>query len=89
MIAGATPNAGHRAVARLQAAGLVDGVITQNVDGLHTAAGSAEVVELHGRLDEVVCLGCGNHTSRAEVQRRLGQANPGFDAAVRRGPPGR
>ncbi|WP_229401610.1 NAD-dependent protein deacetylase [Micromonospora okii] len=81
-IARAAPNGGHRAVARLQRAGLVDAVITQNVDGLHAAAGSTPVVELHGSLDEVVCLGCGNRTSREELDRRLRQANPGFDAAV-------
>ncbi|MFY1593849.1 NAD-dependent protein deacetylase [Micromonospora sp. WMMD737] len=80
VIARAAPNEGHRAVARLQAGGLVEGVITQNVDGLHTAAGSPRVVELHGRLDEVVCLGCGNRTSREELDRRLREANPGFDA---------
>ncbi|MEV0155596.1 NAD-dependent protein deacetylase [Micromonospora sp. NPDC050686] len=82
MIARAAPNDGHRAVARLQAAGLVDGVITQNVDGLHTAAGSPGVVELHGRLDEVVCLDCGNRTSREELDRRLREANPGFGPAA-------
>ncbi|MFG3418079.1 NAD-dependent protein deacetylase [Micromonospora sp. NPDC049460] len=82
VIARAAPNDGHRAVARLQRGGLVDGVITQNVDGLHTAAGSPRVVELHGRLDEVVCLGCGNQTSREELDRRLREANPGFDARV-------
>ncbi|GAB3182803.1 NAD-dependent SIR2 family protein deacetylase [Micromonospora palomenae] len=82
MIARAAPNDGHRAVARLQDAGLVHGVITQNVDGLHTAAGSPQVVELHGRLDEVVCLDCGNRTSREELDRRLREANPGFDAAA-------
>ncbi|WP_130336022.1 NAD-dependent protein deacetylase [Micromonospora kangleipakensis] len=81
-IARAAPNAGHRAVARLQRAGLVTDVITQNVDGLHTAAGSGAVVELHGRLDEVVCLDCGNLTSREELDRRLREANPGFDAHV-------
>ncbi|XTZ17374.1 NAD-dependent protein deacetylase [Micromonospora echinospora] len=82
LIARAAPNDGHRAVARLQHAGLVDAVITQNVDGLHTAAGSARVVELHGRLDEVVCLDCGNLTSREELDRRLREANPGFDVTV-------
>ncbi|MEU5942003.1 NAD-dependent protein deacetylase [Micromonospora sp. NPDC047548] len=82
MIARAAPNDGHRAVARLQDAGLVDGVITQNVDGLHTVAGSVGVVELHGRLAEVVCLDCGNRTSREELDRRLRETNPGFDAAV-------
>ncbi|MEU7618994.1 NAD-dependent protein deacetylase [Micromonospora rifamycinica] len=81
-IARAAPNDGHRAVARLQAAGLVDGVITQNVDGLHTAAGSRQVVELHGRLDGVVCLDCGDRTARGDLDRRLAAANPGFDATV-------
>ncbi|TDB69460.1 NAD-dependent protein deacetylase [Micromonospora sp. KC721] len=77
-IAQAVPNDGHRAVARLQAAGLVDGIVTQNVDGLHTAAGSRDVVELHGRLAQVVCLGCGHRSAREQVQQRLRQANPGF-----------
>ncbi|MCZ7437484.1 NAD-dependent protein deacetylase [Micromonospora sp. WMMC241] len=81
-IAGAAPNDGHRAVARLQQAGLLGGIITQNVDGLHTAAGATQVIELHGRLDEVTCLDCGNATGRAELHRRLSEANPGFDAAV-------
>ncbi|MFD2765173.1 NAD-dependent protein deacetylase [Micromonospora eburnea] len=84
LIARAAPNAGHRAVAWLQHAGLVGGVITQNVDGLHTAAGSTGVIELHGRLDEVVCLDCGNLTSREELDRRLREANPGFVAQVAR-----
>ena len=55
-IRGARPNAGHRAVADLQAAGLLGGVITQNVDGLHQAGGARDVVELHGGLDRTVCL---------------------------------
>lgn len=82
MIARAVPNAGHRAVARLQRAGLLGGIITQNVDGLHTAAGATGVIELHGRLDEVTCLDCGNLTSREELDRRLAEANLGFDAHV-------
>ncbi|NES27635.1 NAD-dependent protein deacetylase [Micromonospora terminaliae] len=82
LIARAAPNDGHRAVARLQRAGLLDGIITQNVDGLHTEAGAAGVIELHGRLDEVTCLDCGNLTSRDELDRRLTEANPGFDAHV-------
>ncbi|MDI5939344.1 MULTISPECIES: NAD-dependent protein deacetylase [unclassified Micromonospora] len=81
-IARAAPNDGHAAVARLQHAGLVDAVITQNVDGLHTAAGSTPVVELHGSLDAVVCLDCGDRTAREELDRRLREANPGFSAAV-------
>ncbi|MCG5471266.1 NAD-dependent protein deacetylase [Micromonospora sp. LAH09] len=82
LIAGAAPNAGHRAVAGLQRAGLVGAVITQNVDGLHGAAGSTSVIELHGRLDEVTCLDCGNLTSREELDRRLREANPDFVARV-------
>ncbi|MEV6693778.1 NAD-dependent protein deacetylase [Micromonospora sp. NPDC051196] len=78
LIAGAAPNAGHRAVARLEHAGLVSAIITQNVDGLHTAAGSRDVVELHGRLDQVVCLGCGQRTSRLDLDGRLRAVNPGF-----------
>ncbi|PGH44835.1 NAD-dependent deacetylase [Micromonospora sp. WMMA1996] len=81
-IARAAPNDGHRAVARLQRAGLLDGIITQNVDGLHTAAGATGVIELHGRLDEVTCLDCGNATGRDELHRRLSEANPGFDAVA-------
>jgi NAD-dependent SIR2 family protein deacetylase len=84
LVAGARPNAGHRAVARLQDAGLVTGVITQNVDGLHQAAGARDVVELHGGLDRVVCLSCGARSSREELDGRLHDANPGFDAEVAR-----
>ena len=78
----AQPNAAHRAVAALEAAGIVTGTITQNVDGLDLAAGSREVVELHGNLDRVVCLHCGERTSRAELAERLSAANPGFEARV-------
>ncbi|MBX7267024.1 NAD-dependent protein deacetylase [Micromonospora sp. Llam7] len=80
LVARAAPNDGHRAVARLQHGGLVTGIITQNVDGLHTAAGSRDVTELHGRLDVVVCLGCGERTGRLDLDRRLRAANPGFVA---------
>jgi len=74
----ARPNAGHRAVAALQAAGAVGGVITQNVDGLHQAAGARDVTELHGGLDRTVCLGCGDVADRAALDVRLRAANPGF-----------
>jgi NAD-dependent SIR2 family protein deacetylase len=74
----AAPNRGHRAVARLQQAGLLDAVLTQNVDGLHQAAGARDVVELHGDLDHVVCLTCGDLTSRPALHDRLAEANPGF-----------
>lgn len=81
-VAGAVPNAGHHAVAELQRRGLVAGIITQNVDGLHQAAGAHPVVELHGNLHRVVCLSCGGRTSREALGRRLGGANPGWAARV-------
>jgi NAD-dependent SIR2 family protein deacetylase len=74
----ARPNAGHRAVGDLQAAGLLHGVITQNVDGLHQAGGARDVVELHGGLDRTVCLACGDVASRADLDQRLEAANPHF-----------
>jgi NAD-dependent SIR2 family protein deacetylase len=77
-IRGARPNAGHRAVAELQRAGLLSGVITQNVDGLHQAAGAQDVVELHGGLDRTICLACGDVASRAVLDERLRAANPDF-----------
>jgi NAD-dependent SIR2 family protein deacetylase len=76
------PNAGHHAVTRLQQLGLVDAVITQNVDGLHHAAGTDRVVELHGSLDRVVCLNCHTISDREHLQRRLSEANPGFDLTL-------
>ena len=81
-IAAAVPNAGHRAVADLQRTGLLRGVITQNVDGLHQAAGARDVVELHGALSRVVCRHCGVLLDRTEVAARLDAANPAFDALV-------
>ncbi|GAA3243906.1 NAD-dependent protein deacetylase [Actinocorallia longicatena] len=81
-IARARPNAGHRAVAELERRGLAGGVITQNVDGLHQAAGSARVVELHGSLDRVVCLSCRARTPRDALDARLRAANPGWDAVT-------
>ena len=81
-ISSARPNDGHRAVAELQRQGLIDGIITQNVDGLHQAAGGRDVVELHGGLDRVLCLACGVVESRAELEQRLHVANPAFAATV-------
>ncbi|MFE2155236.1 NAD-dependent protein deacetylase [Streptomyces lavendulae] len=75
----ARPNAGHRAVAAFGRQGLLSGVITQNVDGLHQAAGSEGVVELHGSLGRVVCLSCGSSGSRRELAGRLEEANAGFE----------
>ena len=77
----AEPNATHRTLARLEAAGRLSGLITQNVDGLHTAAGHRDLVELHGRIDRVVCLVCGDLTDRAALQDRLATLNPGFGAS--------
>jgi len=74
----ARPNAGHRAVAAFGRHGLLSGVITQNVDGLHRAAGSEGVVELHGSLEQVVCLSCGAFSPRRDLARRLEEANAGF-----------
>ncbi len=78
----ARPNAGHRAVAGFARHGLLTGVITQNVDGLHQAAGSQGVVELHGSLARVVCLSCGVLSPRGELARRLEEANAGFEPAA-------
>jgi len=81
-IAQARPNAGHRAVAELQQRGLVDAIITQNVDGLHQAAGARDVVELHGGLDRVLCLACGHPEPRRGLDARLHAANRAFTAAA-------
>ena len=64
----ASPGAAHRAFAAWEAAGTLIRLVTQNVDGLHQRAGSRAVIDLHGRLDDVVCLGCGERTSRTAVQ---------------------
>jgi NAD-dependent SIR2 family protein deacetylase len=81
-VTGAAPNTGHRAVAGLERAGLVSGIITQNVDGLHQAAGAADVTELHGSLHRVVCLTCWSRSSREELDTRLRAANPEWTAAA-------
>ena len=78
----ARPNDGHRAVAGLQDAGLLSGVITQNVDGLHQAGGARDVVELHGGLDRTVCLCCGDVADRGALDERLTAANPHFGPRV-------
>ena len=78
----APPNDGHRAVAELQSLGLLTGVVTQNVDGLHQAGGAGDVVELHGSLDRVACLDCGVRSPRAELDLRLRAANTEWEAVV-------
>ncbi len=74
----AEPNGGHRALAALEATGRLRLLITQNVDGLHEAAGSRSLCALHGRIADVVCLACRSQTSRAALHRRLGELNPGW-----------
>lgn len=81
-IASAQPNLGHRALAALERSGHVCGVITQNVDGLHQAAGSTRVIELHGALARVRCLACGTIEPRANVQARLLADNPGWSGTT-------
>lgn len=79
----ARPNAAHQALAQLQAAGRIAGVITQNVDALHDQAGSLDVIELHGSLHRVLCLDCGQRSQRDAIQQQLQALNPylaGVDA---------
>jgi NAD-dependent SIR2 family protein deacetylase len=75
-VANARPGGAHRAIARLERAGLVGDLITQNVDGLHGRAGSRTVLELHGSLADVECRDCGAVVSRAALQARLAELNP-------------
>ncbi len=76
--AGAGPNSAHRGVADWQRFGALAGIITQNVDGLHQAAGAHDVIELHGNLARVVCLDCDARYARSEMHRWLGALNPHF-----------
>ena len=74
-VARALPNATHEALSTLEAAGIISGVITQNVDRLHQASGARTVIDLHGRLDRARCLDCGDYESRAAIQDRLETLN--------------
>ncbi|WP_194288643.1 NAD-dependent protein deacetylase [Ornithinicoccus halotolerans] len=78
----ARPNPVHHALARLETAGLVEQVITQNVDGLHQAAGSRRVLDLHGTLARVGCLRCGENYAREVVHEWMTAANPRFGATT-------
>jgi len=80
----ARPNAAHVALAELERRGRVHGVVTQNVDRLHQRAGSRQVVDLHGRLDVVVCLDCATRYRREWLQRRLAGMNTGWDEQAAR-----
>ncbi|MET0975443.1 MAG: NAD-dependent protein deacetylase [Leifsonia sp.] len=86
----ASPNGGHRLLADLERADIVSGIITQNVDGLHTRAGSTRVVPLHGSMDSVLCLHCGQAFARIDIAQRLTDANPWLteDEAARLAPDG-
>jgi NAD-dependent SIR2 family protein deacetylase len=86
LIARAQPNAAHHALASLEARAVLSLLVTQNVDGLHHRAGNERTIDLHGRLDQVRCLGCGALTARAALQSELVSRNPGFsrvDALVK------
>ena len=74
----AQPNRTHFALVELERAGIINGVITQNVDGLHRAAGTQTLVPLHGDMETVLCLECGNVEDRQEFDVRLGALNPGY-----------
>jgi NAD-dependent SIR2 family protein deacetylase len=81
IVAGASPNAAHRALVRLETVGRIQQLVTQNVDGLHLRAGSSRVVELHGNIDCVVCLGCDADYPRASIQQTLETENAEFVTA--------
>lgn len=72
------PNHGHLALSEMERRGLLTGTITQNVDRLHTKAGTQRLVELHGALEDVICLDCGILSPRSELQERLWEANPSW-----------
>jgi NAD-dependent SIR2 family protein deacetylase len=74
----ARPNEAHLALATLEQRGRIERLVTQNVDGLHQAAGSRDVIDLHGRIDSVRCLGCGRRISRQQLQLELTRRNPDF-----------
>ena len=82
VLAQASPNAGHRALAALEGGGRIGPLLTQNVDGLHQQAGSKAVLELHGNIHAVCCLDCGARVPRAFVQEQLIEANPQFAGAM-------
>jgi len=78
----AQPNTSHRALGAIEQLGTLSVLVTQNVDRLHQRGGSNNVVDLHGRLDQVECLDCGAQSERSVMQVRLEQANPGFQVSA-------
>lgn len=87
-IANAQPGPAHAALAGLEEDGRVSRLVTQNVDGLHQAAGSRQVTDLHGRLHQVRCLDCDATLTRQDFQAELDQANPGWAPAASPAPDG-
>lgn len=87
-ISAARPNAAHRALAQLEQRGRIVTLITQNVDGLHQRAGSRRVIDLHGRLDQIRCLGCDSQTPRSDFQAELRATNPHWSARGAAAPDG-
>ncbi len=87
-LAAATPNAAHRAFAEWESAGTLVQLVTQNVDRLHQRAGSRAVIDLHGRLDVVSCLTCGERTSRTSLQETMAAANSDWRAEAASAPDG-
>ncbi len=76
----ASPNDGHLALAAMEQAGIIEGIVSQNVDGLHRRAGSSHVIDLHGSLDRVVCLECSQAYDRSAIESRLSVLNPWLDS---------
>lgn len=72
----AEPNQGHLAIAAMEQGGIIEGVISQNVDGLHRRAGNSHVVDLHGSLDRVICLECSQQFDRVSIEQQLSDENP-------------
>lgn len=78
----AEPNASHRELVSMESEGRLSGLITQNVDGLHERAGHRDVIDLHGRIDRVICLGCRQVTPRGELHERLSDLNPDYESRI-------
>jgi NAD-dependent SIR2 family protein deacetylase len=78
----AEPNRTHRTLAAMQDQDRLTGLITQNIDGLHERAGHRDVIDLHGRIDRVVCLDCHRVTARSELHERLATLNPGYESRI-------
>ncbi|MDB5827534.1 MAG: NAD-dependent deacetylase [Variovorax sp.] len=83
----AVPGPAHRALAQLEAAGRIEMLLTQNVDGLHDAAGSRRAIDLHGRIDTVRCMACDARSPRSELQLELRRRNPGWATLEARAAP--